>query len=78
MSYEPGYYCDELRHIVCVPYSVPGLHDMAFRLGIKRCWFHPANGRAHYDTPKRRIAELTAKCTLVSGRDVLAIMKGAR
>lgn len=33
------YYVDVMRHLVCVPYSVPNLHRMAEDLGIKRCWF---------------------------------------
>jgi len=48
---------------------------MAETLEIKRCWFH--NGSyAHYDIPKRRIAEIQAKCKVVSGRDILKIVKG--
>lgn len=33
------YYCDSMRHLVCVPYTVGNLHRMAQELGIKRCWF---------------------------------------
>ena len=33
------YYCDSMRHLVCVPYSTANLHRMAEELGIKRCWF---------------------------------------
>ena len=48
---------------------------MAADLGIKRCWFH--SGRhPHYDIPKRRIAEITAKCELVSEREILRIIRG--
>lgn len=65
------YYCDNARHLVCLPYSVENLHRMAEDLGIKRCWFH----RDHYDIPKRRIAEITAKCEVVSGRRILEIVK---
>lgn len=68
------FYCDNARHLVCVPYSVENLHIMAKELGLKRCWFH-AGSHPHYDIPKRRIAEITAKCTLVSGREILAICK---
>jgi hypothetical protein len=69
------FYCDDARHLVCVPYSVESLHIMANELGLKRCWFH-AGTHSHYDIPKRRIVEITAKCTLVSGREILAICKG--
>lgn len=72
------YYCDDLRHLVCYPFSVPNLHRMARELGIKKCWFHlGGNGKyPHYDIPKRRIAEIQAKCKVVSGREILSIIKG--
>lgn len=70
------YYCDKQRHLVCVPYSVEGLHEMAADLGIKRCWFHASKDHYHYDIPKRRIAEIEAKCVLITPREILAIMKG--
>lgn len=69
------YFCDLNRHLVCVPYSVENLHRMAEDLGIKRCWFH--NGSyAHYDIPKRRVAEIRAKCTIVPSRKILSIVRG--
>lgn len=68
------HYADRLRHLVCVPYSMENLHQMARDLGIKRCWFH--TGRyPHYDIPKRRIEEILAKVEVVSGRRILEIMK---
>lgn len=70
------FYCDEARHMVCYPYSVINLHAMAKALGVHRCWFHNSPGHAHYDMPMRRIAELTAKCNVVSTRVILRIMKG--
>lgn len=69
------YFCDDNRHLVCVPYSRENLHAMAEDLGIKRCWFH--SGRhPHYDIPKRRVTEIQAKCTVVSNRDILRITQG--
>lgn len=65
-----------MRHLICVPYSIENLHRMAEDLGIKRCWFHSGASYPHYDIPKRRIAEITAKCELVSARHILAIIKG--
>lgn len=70
------YFCDDARHLVCVPYSVEGLHAMAADLGIKRCWFHASASYPHYDIPKRRIAEVQARCTVVSARQILAIVRG--
>jgi hypothetical protein len=66
------FYCDKLRHIVCVPYSVENLHRMAEQLDLKRGWFH----KDHYDMPKQRIAELTARCVLVRPLTILHIIKG--
>jgi len=45
---------------------------MADDLGIKRAWFHKNN---HYDIPKRRVAEIQAKCTIVSSKEIVKIIK---
>ena len=69
------YYCDGAkRHLVCIPYSVANLHRMALNLGLSRAWFHSGE-KAHYDLPKTRIAEITAKCVLVNSRTILTIIK---
>ncbi len=72
------YVCDDARHLVCLPYSVENLHQMAVELGLKRCWFHRSASYPHYDIPKRRVAELSAKCRVVSSRTILAIVKGQK
>ncbi len=70
------YYCDNARHLVCIPYSVDNLHIMAAALDIKRGWYH--NGSyAHYDIPKKRIEEIKSKCKVVSSRIILQIVKGS-
>ena len=66
------YICDNERHLVCIPYSIENLHKMAENLDIKRCWFH----KDHYDIPKRRIVEIQKKCTIVSDRDIVGIVRG--
>jgi hypothetical protein len=71
-----AYYCDNARHLVCVPYSIASLHRMAADLGVKRCWYHSKSKYPHYDIPKRRIAEIQARCTVIEPRQILAIMKG--
>lgn len=68
------FYCDNKRHLVCVPYSVENLHAMARRLGIKRCWYHGGK-RPHYDIPKLQVARVQAACRVVSSREILAITK---
>lgn len=65
------YYCDGLRHLVCVPYSIENLHLMAQDLDIKRCWFH----KDHYDIPKRRIAEIQARCRVISPQGIVRIVR---
>jgi hypothetical protein len=70
------YVCDDDRHLVCLPYSISNLHRMAQELNIKLCWFHRGASYAHYDIPVRRIIEIQSKCRVVSGRVVLAIVKG--
>ena len=69
------YLSDDMRHLVCVPYSVENLHAMAEALDIKRCWFHGGD-MPHYDIPKRRIAEIAAKTEVVSAREILKVIKG--
>jgi hypothetical protein len=70
------YWCDDQRHLVCTPYSLENLHRMAEDLGIGRHWFHGNASYAHYDVPKRRQAEVTARCNLVDPRTILKIVKG--
>jgi len=69
------YYCDNERHLVCVPYSIENLHKMAKDLGIKRCWYHSSAKYKHYDIPKRRIDEITKKCIMVTSKEILEICK---
>lgn len=70
------YYCDgEGRHLVCLPYSVENLHIMAEDLNIKRGWFHNKPNRWHYDIPKSRIEEMKTKCNVVTGKQILSIIK---
>lgn len=64
-----NFYCDNHRHLICVPYSIENLHKMAQQLNIKRCWFH----KDHYDMPKRRIDEIKSKCIVVSSKEIVKI-----
>lgn len=66
------YYTDGKRHLVCMPYSIDNLHEMADILKIKRCWFH----KDHYDIPKRRIEEIQSQCIMVNGKAIVDIIKG--
>lgn len=44
---------------------------MAKDLDIKKWWFH----KNHYDIPKRRISEIQNKCTVVSSKEIVRIIK---
>lgn len=65
------YICDRSRHLICVPYSVENLHQMADELNIKRCWFH----KNHYDIPKKRIQEIEKQCQIVSSKEIVEIIR---
>ena len=78
MSTSIDYFCDDQRHLVCVPYSIENLHRMAEDLGIKRCWFHNKKGKEHYDIPKKRISEIFEKCNVVSPIEILNIIKNGQ
>lgn len=67
-------YCDDHRHLICTPYSVANLHQIAAFIGIKRCWFH--GGRfPHYDIPKKQRPRIEALCTKVTQRELLQMIK---
>jgi hypothetical protein len=69
------YFSDAQRHLVCWPYSVENLHEMARSLSIHRCWFH--GGRlAHYDIPMKRMHTIGQVTEVVSPRVILGIIKG--
>lgn len=72
------YFCDTNRHLVCYPYSVANLHKMAEDLDLKRSWYHSSAKYKHYDVPKRRIDEITDKCTIVSTKTIIGICKGMK
>jgi hypothetical protein len=68
------YLTDGRRHLICEPYSRENLHAMAEDLRIDRGWFH-AGSLAHYDIPKTRKMEIEKKCTLVSPKDIVRIIR---
>jgi hypothetical protein len=68
------YLCDNKRHLICTPYSIENLHRMARLLDIPEHWYHKGNF-PHYDIPKSRIKEITNKCTLISSKEIVTIIK---
>lgn len=68
------YYCDKDRHLICIPYSVNNLHDMAVDLKIKYCWYHKAKF-PHYDIPKKRFKEISEKCIMITNKELLRLIK---
>jgi len=67
------YICDDKRHLVCLPYSIPNLRRMAMELKISQVWFH----RDHYDIPLKRVQEIMAKCRIVRTREIVQIARRA-
>ncbi len=61
------YLTDGNRHLICIPYSIENLHQMARELGINRCWFH----RDHYDIPKSKSREIKAQCYFVTSKEIV-------
>lgn len=75
MSDEPlKFYCDEARHLICLPYSKKNLIKMARILSLSAGWYH--GGRhPHYDIPKTRIDEIKSKCVAtLSSREILQLI----
>lgn len=68
------YYCDNGRHLICIPYSIENLHSMAKDLNIKRCWFHNHKKYPHYDIPKRRIEEIKSQCEVISTKEIILLI----
>lgn len=75
MGAELKYYCDHKRHLVCIPYSIQNMNQMADTLFINRVWFHRCNN-PHYDIPKLRVKEIMGHCTVVSSKEIIEIIKG--
>lgn len=69
------YFSDIFRHLICVPYSVENLHRMATDLGISKSWYE-SKPYPHYDIPKKRIAEIQAKSTVIKSTELLKKIKG--
>ena len=70
------YYYDQMRHLICVPYSIENLHAMAVDLNIGRHWYHGGK-RPHYDIPKKRIDEIANMAEQISPRNLLTIIKAS-
>lgn len=74
------YITDGKRHLICLPYSVANLHQMARELDIDRCWYHYKSKktgriRPHYDIPKGRRAEIERRCVFVRYCDIVNAIK---
>lgn len=72
---ELKYFYDKKRHLVCLPYSIPNLHQMAEDLGIHRCWFDRSSCKPHYDIPLKMRKEVAEKAHFVSQKEILNIIK---
>ncbi len=65
----------ETRELFCPKCGVQHVDRGAATLGIKRCWFHNTPSGRHYDIPKRRIEEIHGLTTVITPRQLLAIIK---
>ena len=73
------YFCDKSRHVVCLPLTTENLHKMAKDLEIKKLWYHKSKtGLKHYDIPKYMIETVTAKCEIVTTREIIKIIRNGR
>jgi hypothetical protein len=72
----PSRWLSDGVHLVCLPYTLPGLHDMAAQLGIDRCWFHGGTW-PHYDLPKGRAREIADRpdVRLVGSKELLRAIR---
>lgn len=68
------YICDNKRHLICVPYSIENLHQMAKDLNINKCWYHPGS-LPHYDIPKGRLEDIQNQCNIVSSKEIVKIIR---
>lgn len=68
------YLRDNMRHLICEPYSIDGLHAMARDLGLKRCWYH-AGRHPHYDIPLCRAADIAERSELVSAKVIFSTIR---
>lgn len=73
--------CDTYRkdgrlrpHLVCLPYSIELLHEMARILNISRRYFD----RDHYDVPIARVPEIMGRCTIVPTREIVRIARAKK
>lgn len=47
-------YITDKIHLICLPYTVENLHEMAKRLKIRKHFFHNTVNKPHYDLPVTR------------------------
>lgn len=66
---------DDYRHLVCLPYSIDNLHELARCLNIGRHFYH-AGRHPHYDIPVRRREALEELLPRVSSTDLVRITQG--
>lgn len=64
--------CDNKRHLICLPYTLENLHELARQFRIKPHWFH----KNHYDIPKRQVEIIMAECKVVTTRQIVRIIRG--
>jgi hypothetical protein len=70
---------DGKRHLICLPYSISGLHLMASSLKIDQCFYHYKNKktgrvRPHYDIPLNKKEEIESQCEIMTDKEITLII----
>ena len=65
------YLTDGKRHLICVPYTIPNLHQMAKELGIGAWWFH----KNHYDIPLFAQESVEKRCRKIDSKEIVEIIR---
>lgn len=66
------YLTDGQGSLVCYPYSISNLHEMASELGINRKFFW----KNHYSIPHDRKDEIEGICELITTKDMIKVING--
>lgn len=69
------YYCDNQGHLVCLPYTIDNLHQMANELGLDQSHFKSHPKHAHYLISDNQKDTIMPQCHLVSSKHIIYIVR---
>jgi hypothetical protein len=70
------YLCDQNRHLICLPYSLEHMKQMAFELQLKRKALSKVPNKRFYRIPFERLEEIESQCEVVPAWRILEIISG--